>query len=73
MPSSPPIQQKGEQTAPVLTAVTHDHPDAGAHELFCNLQDLRDRIAQLTTEGFHAPSWLLQEIDSQIAQEAAQT
>lgn len=55
-----------------LNAATREniaHPSAGGHFLFESLQQLRDKIAELSEEGFHAPAWLLPELDLEIRQE----
>ena len=43
------------------------HPAAGEFRVFDSLQELRDRIAELVGEGFHAPEGLLEELDSEIS------
>ncbi len=46
-----------------------NHPAAGAHFPFDSLRQLRDKIAELSTQGLHAPGWLLPELDLEISQE----
>ena len=46
------------------------HPDAGGHHLLGSLQQLRDKIEQLISEGLHAPDWLLPELDELILEDA---
>lgn len=46
-----------------------DHPAAGAHFLFDSLRQLRNKIAELSEQGLHAPGWLLPELDLEISRE----
>lgn len=45
------------------------HPSAGATAVFATLAELRNRIAQLVSQGLHAPPWLLPDLDALIAAE----
>ena len=51
--------------------VAIDHQAAGDHRIFPSLPEMRDTIAQLLSEGFRAPDWLLPELDAEISQDAA--
>ena len=47
-----------------------DHPEAGSCHTLPSLQDLRDKIADLVSQGFQAPPLLLADLDHQILDEA---
>ena len=46
-----------------------NHPAAGAHFLFDSLRQLRDKIAELSEQGLHAPDWLLPELDLELREQ----
>ena len=43
-----------------------DLPGAGEAHHFATLRELRDKIAELASLGFHAPPWLLPRLDEEI-------
>ena len=49
------------------------HPAAGSHQIFPSLQALRDRIAELASEGLRAPEWLIPELDAEITEQEKPT
>ena len=48
------------------TTIPIKHPAAGSMHIYDTLQELRDRIAELTDQGFHAPPQLLGQLDAEI-------
>ena len=45
------------------------HAAAGGHSVLPSLTALRDRIAELASQGLHAPPWLIPDLDALIAEE----
>ena len=43
-----------------------DLPGAGEAHHFATLRELRDKIAELTALGFHAPHWLIPQMDEEL-------
>ena len=50
-----------------------NHPAAGSVRPFPTLQELRDRIAELAQQGFHAPAGLLEKLDEEIREDHGHT